>query len=154
MEPIANTNSNNTILTELEKAIHDEILAAYQYWAAAYLSQGPGKYDAEDIFTEHVQQELNHADMLAKRIVELGGDLPRDLQEVEPLSGTLYTISGRDVRSMAELIYNAEVGAVAKYTRIAAMARGVDPVTCKIVTEILATEQEHRYEIDMLRESL
>lgn len=155
MEPL-NTNINvvDDILTALEKAIHDEIMAAYQYWAASYLVKGSGRYDAEDIFKEHISQELEHADLLAERIMELGGDLPRETSDLISAGGTVYGISDRDTKSLSELIHQAETNAVAKYTRIAAMTKDRDPATHKIIVQILQREQEHQYEIKVLLESL
>ena len=157
MEPLSNMHTNITtaddILTALEKAIHDEVMAAYQYWVASYLVRGQGKYDAVDIFKEHISQELEHADLLAERIMELGGDLPRQVSDLISAGGTIYAIADRDSKSVSELIHQAEANAVAKYTRLAEMTKDKDPVTHKIIVQILQREQEHRYEISELLDS-
>lgn len=154
MEALSDTVESSTILSELERAINDEILAAYQYWTAYQISAGPSKYDADDIFLEHVSQEWEHVEALAKRIRELGGKFCLDLAEIRNHANPWTPVSAGDVRSLASLILQYEKRAVAKYTRLLEMCRDVDPVTHKILQGILATETEHEYEIDVLLHTL
>ena len=151
MESIADTMKESpTLLSELEKAINDEILAAYQYWTAYQVSTGPGKYDADDIFLEHVKQEWDHAEMLAERIRELDGKFCLDLSHIRDCANPWTPVSSGAVSDLAELILEYERRAVTKYTRLADMARGTDTVTYRI----LQTETEHEYEMRTLIKTL
>lgn len=154
MEALSDTLESSTILSELEIAINDEILAAYQYWTAYQISAGPGKYDADDIFLEHVSQEWEHVEALAKRIRELGGKFCLDLAEIRNCANPWTPVSSADVRSLTTLILQYEKRAVAKYTRLLDMCRESDPVTYKVLQSILATETEHEYEIEVLLRTL
>ena len=56
----------------LNKALADEWLAYYQYWMGAKLVLGPMKSAVEAALLQHATEELAHADMVAKRIIQLG----------------------------------------------------------------------------------
>ena len=156
MEPIAYSQQpgSTTILRELEMAINDEILAAYQYWTAYHMTKGPGKYDADPIFEEHMHQEWKHVELLAERIKELRGSFVTDTNELRSNAAPWFPVESGDVKYLAQLIYDAEDRAASKYERLAALTRDTDPGTYRVVTTILAAEQEHKYELHKLKESL
>ena len=156
MEPIAHSQhaGNTSILRELEMAVNDEILAAYQYWTAYNMTKGPGKYDADPIFEEHMNEEWEHVELLAERIKELGGSFVTDTNKIRSNAAPWFPIESGDVKYLAQHIYDAEDRAAAKYERLAALTRDDDPGTYKIILQILTTEQEHRYELHKLKESL
>ena len=156
MEPIAHSQQagSTTILRELEMAINDEILAAYQYWTAYHMTRGPGKYDADPIFKEHMHEEWEHVELLAERIKELGGTFVTDTNKLRANAAAWFPIESGDVKYLAQHIYDAEDRAASKYARLAELTRDSDPGTYKIILQILATEQEHRYELCTLKESL
>ena len=59
----------------LNKAYCDEWLAYYQYWLGAKLAAGVPKAEVIHELEEHAEEELEHAEMLAERIIQLGGTL-------------------------------------------------------------------------------
>ncbi|HOV33019.1 MAG TPA: ferritin-like domain-containing protein, partial [Candidatus Hydrogenedens sp.] len=61
------------LLTLLNKAYSDEWLAYYQYWLGAKVAKGPMKEAVIAELLQHATDELRHADMLALRIIQLGG---------------------------------------------------------------------------------
>ncbi len=61
------------LLTLLNKAYADEWLAYYQYWLGAKIVRGPMKDAVAAELLLHAGEELAHADMLALRIIQLGG---------------------------------------------------------------------------------
>ena len=158
MEPLSYTekqvDSRASILSELEMAVNDEILAAFQYWTAYNASKGPGKFDADPVFEEHTKQEWDHVELLAQRIKELGGKFVTDPSKLRAHAAPWHPVESCDVKYLVQLILDAEIQAVNKYERLAAMTKDVDPVTHKIIVTILATEQEHRYEAQSLKDSL
>lgn len=139
-----------TILRELEIAMNDEILAAYQYWTAYQITAGPGKYDIDPILEEHTKQEWEHAEMLAKRIRELGGSPCLDISKLPAKTHTWVPVSPGSVSEIAKTIRDAEQRAVSNYKALERLTRDTDPVTHEIAVNILATESEHLYEMDIL----
>jgi len=61
------------LIEMLNAALAEEWLAYYQYWIGAQLVEGPMRAEVEAELMQHAQEELNHADMVAKRIIELNG---------------------------------------------------------------------------------
>jgi bacterioferritin len=57
----------------LNKALADEWLAYYQYWIGAKVVKGPMRGAVEAELMEHAGEELQHAEMLIERIIQLGG---------------------------------------------------------------------------------
>lgn len=63
----------NEIIKLLNKAYADEWLAYYQYFIEAKVVKGIMKDAAIVELTQHATDELRHANMLADRILQLGG---------------------------------------------------------------------------------
>lgn len=69
------------VIEMLNAAYASEWLAYYQYWLGAKLIKGPMKDAVAAELTLHATEELNHAVMLAGRIIQLGGTLLLDPHE-------------------------------------------------------------------------
>jgi bacterioferritin len=63
----------NQLLLLLNQAYASEWLAYYQYWLGAKLIKGPMKDAVAAELTLHATEELNHAALVANRIIQLGG---------------------------------------------------------------------------------
>jgi bacterioferritin len=61
------------LLKLLNMAFADEWLAYYQYWLGAKVVKGPMKEAVIAELLQHATDELRHADMVAGRIIQLGG---------------------------------------------------------------------------------
>src|SRR5512137_791425 len=61
------------LLKLLNAAYASEWLAYYQYWVGAKVIKGPMKDAVIAELTLHATEELNHATLLATRIIQLGG---------------------------------------------------------------------------------
>jgi bacterioferritin len=61
------------LLKLLNRAFADEWLAYYQYWLGAKVVKGPMKEAVIAELLQHATDELRHADMVAGRIIQLGG---------------------------------------------------------------------------------
>ncbi|MFA5260058.1 MAG: ferritin-like domain-containing protein, partial [Candidatus Omnitrophota bacterium] len=57
----------------LNKALADEWLAYYQYWAGSKVAVGRMRGIVAEELAEHANEELEHANKLADRIIQLGG---------------------------------------------------------------------------------
>lgn len=61
------------VIELLNKAFVDEWLAYHQYWIGAKVVAGPMKDAVTAELMQHASDELRHADMVANRIIQLGG---------------------------------------------------------------------------------
>jgi len=61
------------LLEMLNAALAEEWLAYYQYWIGARLMEGPMRSEVEPELLVHANEELGHAELVAARIIQLGG---------------------------------------------------------------------------------
>ena len=61
------------VIEMLNAAYASEWLAYYQYWLGAKLIKGPMKDAVAAELNLHATEELNHAVLVANRIIQLGG---------------------------------------------------------------------------------
>ncbi len=137
------------LVKELNELRSTEITSYLQYKQHAYMAVSLFSPGLKDEFAAHATQELEHADMLAERIQQLGGVPifePREIAEkarqagVEPKQGT----------TMAEMIGEdllLERQQIERYTVLARKIQGTDPVTWTIVVQILAQTEKHATEL-------
>lgn len=93
-----------------------------------------------------VMEEINHAQMLAKRIKQLDGLVPGSM-EFKPVQKFLQTRKDTtDVVDIIEGVIKAEEGAIAQYNKIIKLCDGVDYVTQDICVNLLGMEESHRVE--------
>src|SRR5688572_14547771 len=63
-----------TIIKLLNEALATEMVCVLRYKRHYYLAQGIHSQAVADEFLEHANEETEHADMLAERITQLGGE--------------------------------------------------------------------------------
>ncbi len=139
----------------LNKAFADEWLAYYQYWAGAKVVSGPMKDALIAELLQHAADELRHADMVAGRIIQLGG-----APLLEPREWYEHTNCGyhapRDfyVQKILEQNIMGEQCAIDVYSRLMEITREKDPVTYNMALLILQDEVEHEEDLQALEEDL
>jgi bacterioferritin len=143
------------LLKLLNRAFADEWLAYYQYWLGAKVVKGPMK---EAVIAELLQlgtDELRHADMVAGRIIQLGGT-----PVTEPKKWYDVTSCGYDapndpfVEAILEQNIKGERCAIGFYKKLLEATQGKDPVTYNIVLQILQDEVAHEEDLQSLAEDL
>ncbi len=93
-------------------------------------------------FLKHSQEELDHADRIAKRINQLGGRPDMNPATVTERSATEY----REGRELPEMIMEdlvAERIAIQSYRAWIRFLGNRDPTTRRLLEDILAQEEEH-----------
>jgi bacterioferritin len=145
----------NEVIAMLNKALADEWLAAYQYWAGAKVAKGPMRVALVPELEEHMKDELRHADILAERIVQLGGAPVLDPAQLGAVAGCGYAVPA-DPSTIALLRQNiaGEQCAITYYHEIMDKVRGKDPVTHNTILEILKDELEHEHDLEALLEDM
>ncbi len=143
------------LLTLLNKAYSDEWFAYYQYWLGAKVAKGPMKEAVMAELLQHAGDELRHADMIAQRIIQLGG-MPVE----SPKKWYEMTNCGYDepsdpyVRVLLEQNIKGEQCAIVTYNALLAETKDGDPVTYNMVLQILQDEVMHEEDLQALLEDL
>jgi bacterioferritin len=145
----------NELLELLNQAFADEWLAYYQYWLGAKVVKGPMKDAIAAELLLHATEELAHADMLALRIIQLGGT-----PLISPEEWLSHTHCGYDapadpsVGRILEQNIHGEQCAISVYQKLLQIVKDKDPVTYNIVLTILQQEVEHEEDLQSLQEDL
>src|SRR4051794_15920759 len=73
---ITNSYGSNreTVIKLLNEALATEIICVLRYKRHYFMAKGIQSRSVREEFKEHADQELEHANMLAQRIVEMGGE--------------------------------------------------------------------------------
>jgi bacterioferritin len=143
------------VLDLLNRAYASEWLAYYQYWLGAKLLKGPMKDAVAGELNLHATEELNHAVLLAGRIVQLGGTPVLDPQEWFPLSPCKYDApSDPYVAVILDQNIAGEQCAISGYKNLMDTTRDKDMVTYNLALTILQQEVEHEEDLQSLKEDL
>jgi len=143
------------LLKLLNKAFADEWLAYYQYWVGAQIVTGPMRQAAVAELTEHAADELRHAQMLADRIIQLGGTPITDPNNWNKMANCTYmNPSNPYVKAIIEQGVEGEQCAIDVYARLSETTRDNDPITYQMVLSILEDEVEHEEDFQALLEDL
>jgi bacterioferritin len=93
-------------------------------------------------FLAHSNEELGHADSLAARIVQLGGEPDFAPQHLETRSHAEY-VTGSSLQDMMREDLLAERIAIHSYRETIQGLGDKDPTTSDLLKRILAVEEEH-----------
>jgi bacterioferritin len=143
------------LIAALNRAFADEWLAYYQYWIGAKVIKGPMRGAVEAELIEHAGEELEHANMLADRIIELGGTPLIDPAAWQEHTNCGYEVPADEfVKAILTQNIQGEQCAIRVYHELLDMVQGKDPVTFHILVEILEDEVTHEEELQALEEDL
>lgn len=131
-----------TVLRLLNEALATEIVCTLRYKRHYYMATGIQSEAAKAEFLEHANQEQQHADQIAERIVQLGGDPNFSPEGLTTRSHAEY-VEGGTLREMIEEDLVAERIAIESYKEMTLYIGEKDPTTRRLLEEILATEEEH-----------
>lgn len=137
------------LIHALNKAYCDEWLAYYQYWIGAKVVSGMAASRLIAEMEEHAAEELEHAGMLAKRILELGGTPVLSPKEWYKESTCGYLVP-EDEDSKAILAQNlqGERCAIEVYNKLLEMVKDKDLLTAHVLRKILQDEVEHEQDLE------
>jgi bacterioferritin len=137
----------------LNDALATEIVCVLRYRRHYYMASGIHSESVKAEFLEHANEEQAHADAIAERIVQLGGEPDLDPAGLTSRSHAEY-VEGTTLRDMIREDLVAERIAIDSYREIVQWLEGKDSTTRKLLEEILAKEEEHAEELSSLLETL
>ncbi len=145
----------NDIITGLNRAYADEWLAYYQYFIEAKVIKGIMKDAAIAELEQHAADELRHANLVADRILQLGGTPLLNPQDWFTHTNCGYEEPKNfDVVSILEDSIKGEQCAISVYSNLAELTKDKDIVTYDIVSQILADEVEHEEDLQALYDDI
>lgn len=145
----------NELLALLNGAFSSEWLAYYQYWLGAKVIKGPMKDAIAAELNLHATEELNHATLLATRIIQLGGSPATNPMEWFRVSPCAYE-APEDPYVAVLLAQNiaGEQCAISAYKKLMDVTKDKDMVTYNLALTILEQEVEHEEDLQSLQEDL
>jgi len=139
----------------LNKAYADEWLAYYQYYIESKVIKGIMKDAAIAELDQHAADELRHADMVAGRILQLGGTPLLSPQDWFTHTNCGYEAPNDfDVVAILEDAIKGEQCAISTYSDLAELTKDKDIVTYDLVSQILADEVEHEEDLQALHDDI
>ncbi|MFC8828085.1 bacterioferritin [Streptomyces sp. NPDC057137] len=141
------------VIQVLNEALATEIVCTLRYKRHYYTATGLYAEPVAAEFLEHAGEEQEHADKLAERIVQLGGEPDFNPDTLTKRSHAEYDAS-MDLIEMIKEDLVAERVAIASYTEIAQWLGNGDPTTRRVFEDLLAQEEEHADDLRGLLERL
>lgn len=130
------------VIAMLNDALATELLCVLRYKRHYYTVSGPNTGHVKAEFLEHAQQEQDHADRIAERIVQLNGSPNFNPATLTARSHAEYDESD-DVQAMVRADLIAERVAIESYRQMIAAIGDKDPTTRNMLVDIMAVEEEH-----------
>jgi bacterioferritin len=145
--------NRETVVGMLNQALATEIVCVLRYRRHYFMAAGIHAQAVADEFLQHANEEQGHADQIAERITQLGGEPDFDPDGLLTRSHSEY-VAGKDLVEMMRENLVAERIAVESYTEMIRYLGNDDPTTRRILEGILATEEEHADELRTLLEQM
>lgn len=130
------------VIALLNGALATEWVCVLRYKRHYFVAKGIKARFAASEFLEHAQAELDHADRLAERIVQLGGEPDLNPDGLTSRSHAQYH-AGTTLQDMINEDLVAERIAIESYRELVQYIGDRDPTTRRLLEDILAVEEEH-----------
>ena len=133
----------------LNEALATEIVCVLRYKRHYYMAAGINAPQAQQEFLQHANDEQMHADQIAARIVQLGGEPNFSPEGLAARSHSEY-VEGETLEDMIREDLVAERVAIDSYSEIIRYLGDKDPTTRRMMESILASEEEHAEDLASL----
>lgn len=143
----------DTVIQLLNEALATELVCALRYKYHYYMANGIHSQAVAQEFLEHANQELEHSDMLAERIIELGGEPNFNPVGIAERSHSEY-VKGDDLIGMIEEDLVAERIAIDSYRMMINYIGTGDSTSRRVLEEILEVEEEHAEDLITLLQNI
>jgi bacterioferritin len=134
------------VLKLLNEALATELVCVLRYRRHHFMARGITSRSIADEFMVHSTEEQGHADQIAERIVQLGGEPDFSPQDLAARSHAEY-VAGASLEDMIAEDLVAERIAIDSYRGMIQYFGDRDPTSRRLMEEILAKEEEHADEL-------
>ena len=143
----------DTVVKLLNEALATEIICVLRYKRHFFMATGINAESVAAEFLQHANEEQGHADLIAQRIVQLGGEPNFDPDGLTTRSHAEY-VEGDTLLDMIKENLVAERIAIDSYREMITYAGNDDPTTRRMLEGILAMEEEHADDLVSLLETI
>ncbi len=141
------------VIKLLNEALATEIVCTLRYKRHYYMAKGPASAGIAAEFLEHAKEEEAHADQIAERIVQLGGEPDFSPEGLTTRAHAEY-VEGDSLFDMIREDLVAERIAIESYRDMVNFLGNGDTTTRRLLEGILAVEEEHADDLLSLIEEL
>jgi len=131
-----------TVIKVLNEALATEIVCVLRYRRHYFMASGINAEGVAAEFLQHSNDEQGHADLIAQRIVQLGGEPNFNPEGLLTRSHAEY-VEGETLTDMIKEDLVAERIAIDSYRDIVQYLGNDDPTSRRLMETILAVEEEH-----------
>jgi bacterioferritin len=131
-----------TVIKVLNEALATEIVCVLRYRRHYFMATGINADSVAAEFLQHSNEEQGHADQIAQRIVQLGGEPNFNPEGLLMRSHAEY-VEGETLTDMIKEDLVAERIAIDSYRDIVQYLGNDDPTSRRLMETILAVEEEH-----------
>jgi bacterioferritin len=143
----------NVVVRLLNEALATELVCVLRYKRHHYMATGIHAQSVAAEFLQHASEEQAHADQIAARIVQLGGEPNFSPEGMLTRSHSEY-VEGATLREMIEEDLVAERVAIDSYRDMIRFLGLEDSTTRRMLEGILAMEEEHADDLVSLLENI
>ncbi len=126
----------------LNDVLATEIVCVLRYKRHYYMAQGINSGLVKAEFLQHANEEQQHADWVAERITQIGGEPNFNPEGLATRSHSEYK-PGESLLDMIKEDLVAERIAIESYSEIVRWLDNDDPTTRVLIEQILKMEEEH-----------
>jgi bacterioferritin len=134
------------VIEILNEALATEIVCTLRYRFHYFAATGIHSAAVAEEFLEHANEEQGHADMIARRIKQLGGKPEMNPAIIAKKAHSEY-IEGNTLSEMLREDLVAERIAIETYREMINFFSDKDPTSRRMIEDILAVEEEHADEL-------
>ena len=149
--PAAYRSDRTAVLRLLNEALATELVCVLRYRRHHFSARSLGAKHIAEEFLLHADEELAHADLVAERIVQLGGEPDFAPEGLQDRSRTQYLAVASVVEMIRENLVAARMS-IDGYRSLIDFVGKEDPTTVRLLTGILGVEEAHSEELlDLLQ---
>jgi bacterioferritin len=142
-----------TVNKLLNEALATELVCILRYKRHYFMATGIHAQTVANEFLQHANEEQGHADQIAARIVQLGGEPDFNPEGLATRSHAEY-VAGTTLLEMIKEDLVAERVAIDSYGDMIRYIGGDDITTRRMLEGILAVEEEHADDLRTMIENL
>jgi bacterioferritin len=143
----------DTVVRLLNEALATEIVCVLRYKRHYFMATGIHSEPVAAEFLQHATEEQDHADQIAARIVQLGGQ-PNFSPEGLLMRSHAEYVEGTTLSDMIREDLVAERIAIDSYREMIVYLGNNDPTTRRMLEGILAMEEEHADDLSTMLERI